>query len=113
MRSRAKSQLIYISGPITGMLQSTTRFKETEKWLKNDGHKVLNPMEIEDPTPDGMDSDAVWDYYMKEALAMLLTADCIYMMEGWEHSKGARLEFWVAKELNIPVHYAHEDYKYV
>ena len=81
MRSRAKSQLIYISGPITGMLQSTIRFKETEKWLRNDGHKVLNPMEIENPRPNTETEEDTWVYYMKEALAMLLTADCIYMME--------------------------------
>lgn len=113
MRSRAKSQLVYISGPITGVLQSTIRFRETEKWLRNDGHKVLNPMDIEDPTDNNLEEEELWIYYMKVALKMLLTADCIYMMEGWEKSKGARMEFQVATELNIPVHYAHEDYKYV
>ena len=113
MRSRLKAHLVYISGPITGVLQSTLRFKEAEKWLKNDGHKVLNPMDIEDPDPVSETQEETWVYYMKKALTMLVTADCIYMMEGGEKSKGARMEFWVATELNIPVHYAHEDYKYV
>ena len=113
MRSRLYPQKIYISGPITGVLQSTLRFKEAERWLKNEGHKVINPMDIEDPDPITETQQDTWVYYMKEALKLLVTADYIYMMEGWEKSKGARLEFWVATELNIPVHYAHEDYKYV
>ena len=56
---------------------------------------------------------SLWVYYMKKALALLVESDCIYMLDGWEKSKGARLEFWIATELNIPVHYAHEDHKYV
>jgi hypothetical protein len=110
---RGKPVTVYVSGPITGVLQSTFRFKEATRWLKNQGHKVLNPMDIEDPSDNNLEEGELWIYYMKKALAMLLTTDCIYMLEGWEKSRGARMEFWIATELNIPVHYAHEDYKYV
>ena len=109
---RGGHQIVYISGPITGVLQSTFTFAKAERWLFDQGHSVMNPMGIEDPKDPLKDND-LWVYYMKKALALLVEADCIYMLDGWEKSKGARLEFWIATELNIPVHYAHEDHKYV
>ena len=109
---RGSSQTVYISGPITGILEATVLFKETEMYLRHQGHTVLNPMDIKDPV-ENLENGELWVYYMKEALSLLFTADCIYMLEGWEESKGARMEFLVATELNIPVHFAHEDHKYV
>ena len=109
---RGSPQTIYISGPITGVVEARHRFKETEMWLSYQGHTPLNPMEIEDPV-ETLENEELWAYYMKEALTLLFTADGIYMLEGWEDSRGAKLEFLVATELNIPVHFAHEDHKYV
>ena len=109
---RGASQTVYMSGPITGVLQSRLTFKETEMWLSYQGHTVINPMDIEDPV-ENLEKEELWVYYMKEALSLLFSADCIYMMEGWEASRGARMEFWTATKLNIPVHFAHEDHKYV
>jgi nucleoside 2-deoxyribosyltransferase len=116
VRSRIKSQIVYISGPITNKLYPSAQFEQAASWLKNDGHQVFNPMDI--PHPSEKDEDCstkeeTWSYYMREAIQMLAQADCIYMLEGWETSKGARLEFNLATSLNIPVYYAHEDYKYV
>ena len=116
MRSRTKSQSVYISGPITNKLDHSIQFEKAQSWLRNDGHKVLSPLDIPHPSEKGVDcttQEETWCYYMKGAIQMLAQADCIYMLEGWETSKGARLEFNLATELNIPVHYAHEDYKYV
>ena len=101
---RGGHQIVYISGPITGVLQSTLTFSKAERWLFDQGHSVMNPMGIEDPK-DPLKDDDLWVYYMKKQIK--------HMLDGWEKSKGARLEFWIATELNIPVHYAHEDHKYV
>jgi|7_EtaG_2_1085326.scaffolds.fasta_scaffold360276_2 hypothetical protein len=109
---RGGVQTVYISGPITGSLQAGCCFKKAQEWLSNQGHTVLNPMDIPEPQ-DNLKNEDLWVYYMKKALALLVDADSIYMLEGWEKSRGARMEFWIATELNIPVHYAHEDYKYV
>ncbi len=119
MRSRSKSQLVYISGPITDRLNHSIPFEEARGWLKNDGHQVLSPLDIAPPSEREskwsapLTQEEIWCYYMKEAVKMLVQADCIYMLEGWESSRGAKLEFTLATELNIPVHYASEDYKYV
>ena len=110
---RGAAQKVYISGPITNNPASWLSFKKAQQFLGSGGHKVYNPMDIEEPNPVTETEEETWVYYMKKALKMLLGADCIYMLEGWEESRGARMEFWVATQLNIPVHYAHEDYKYV
>lgn len=98
-------QTLYISGPITGVFNSDDAFGQVEKVLKADGYTVLNPMEISPPFFPDEKRDKLWVYYMKKAIPMLLEADCIYMLKGWETSKGARLEFWLATQLNITVHY--------
>jgi nucleoside 2-deoxyribosyltransferase len=126
MRSTLKSQTVYISGPITNNIEHPAHFVEAKSWLKNEGHRVLSPLDIAPPPSNDssaashnmwkdsqQEKSETWCYYMKEAIQMLTKADCIYMLEGWEASKGARLEFYLATELNIPVHYAYEDYKYV
>ena len=46
---RGGHQIVYISGPITGVLQSTLTFAKAERWLFDQGHSVMNPMGIEDP----------------------------------------------------------------
>jgi hypothetical protein len=88
-------------------------FKHMENTLKEEGHTVFNPIHIPDPDPTIENSDSLWVYYMKKAIPMLLEADCIYMLDGWETSKGARLEFSIATQLNISVRYAYEDQFYV
>ena len=114
MRSEMVSKLIYISGPISQTNGCERKFGQACEWLRDQGHRVLNPMDIPPPIYEGsLVEQEVWVYYMKEAVAMLLGADCVYMLEGWEQSKGAKLEFKLATDLDIPVHYAADDYKYV
>jgi len=110
------AKTVYISGPITDKIGHSIHFEQASSWLKNEGHIVLNPMDILSPLEKGVDcstEEEKWGYYMKEAVRMLTTADCIYLLEDWEKSKGARLEFNLATELHIPVHYAQKDHNYV
>ena len=43
-----------------------------------------------------MPEDTTWDEYMKVSLTLLQMADAIYMLDGWEDSKGARQEYDMA-----------------
>ena len=113
MRTRVKSEVVYISGPISGTSDAEDRFGKAAEWLKNDGHKVLNPMDIPNPPKNLDETQAIWVYYMREAIKMLVDADCIYMMEDWDTSAGSRLEFNLATNLEIPIHYAENDDRYV
>ena len=105
-------QRIYVSGPITNSPNHLKEFKDAVSFLENEGHTVLNPLDIQVP-PIILSDRAEWVYYMKAAIKMLMDAECIYMLDGWQRSDGAQLEHYMAVQLDIPIHYASEDHKYV
>lgn len=48
--------------------------------------------------------------HMRVDIALLLKCDCIYMLQGWELSKGAKLELDVASSCGIKVMFeGHEN----
>ena len=89
---------IYISGPITNTPCYINKFAVAEQKLKSEypNAEIINPTVL-DKLP------LEYDEYMKLDLMLLDMCDAIYMMNGWEKSKGACIEFGyaVAKELII------------
>lgn len=89
---------IYISGPITNTPDYISNFSVAEQKLKSEypNAEIINPTVL-DKLP------LEYDEYMKLDLMLLDMCDAIYMMNGWEKSKGACIEFGyaVAKELII------------
>jgi hypothetical protein len=45
---------------------------------------------------------------MRRDIAELVTCDAIAALDGWERSRGASLEVYIAKALGMPVHCAYE-----
>lgn len=77
---------IYIAGKMSGKADyGRAEFNEAEKRLTEQGYIVLNPASL----PVGLPEKA----YMPICLAMLEAADAIYVLEGWQDSRGANLEF--------------------
>lgn len=90
---------LYVAGPMTGIEDfNYPAFNAAAKMLAGFGYDVLNPVDAEDknPTP-GQPQD--WDWYMRHALRMVLDADGLALLPGWEKSKGATLEVQVAQSL--------------
>ena len=83
---------VYISGKITGTADFMEWFAKAEEKLKAEGYAVLNPAHANSYMPE----DTTWDEYMKVSLTLLQMADAIYMLDGWEDSKGARQEYNMA-----------------
>ena len=81
---------IYISGPITGTDDYTERFAKAERMLTDKGYSAVNPAYIKLP------KDASWHDYMAVSLAMLIISDGVYLLSGWNQSKGASIEYAVA-----------------
>lgn len=88
---------IYISGKITGLDNYAEIFEKKEKELTEQGHFVFNPAKH----PDMFS----WQQFMELDLKALSFCDSIYMMKGWETSKGATLELEEAKRLGIEIIY--------
>jgi hypothetical protein len=76
---------IYIAGPMTGLPKfNKPAFNQKATELNNMGFIVLNPAVL----PDEM----TWEEYMMICIPMLSVADSVYMLNGWERSKGASIE---------------------
>jgi hypothetical protein len=91
---------IYISGPISGLPDGNRpAFAAAAARLSHDGHTVINPHDLfqED------ERLLRWEDYMRVDLAALLTCYQVQLLPGWEHSRGARLEKYVAEQLGMPV----------
>lgn len=83
---------IYISGAITGTDDYMERFREAEKKLTAAGHRVYNPAYANSFMPEG----TTYEEYMMVAFTLLEMADAIYMLEGWQDSRGANREYGYA-----------------
>lgn len=86
----------YISGAITGTDDYMERFAEAEKKLLKEFFAVINPAKVNAQLPE---NDTTYREYMKMSLTMLEMCDYIYMMNGWQNSSGACLEYQYAKTL--------------
>jgi hypothetical protein len=89
--------MTYISGPITGLKNhNKPAFDKAIEQLGRDN--CISPFDITTIEPA-----KTWLDYMKADIKVLMDCDSIYMLEGWEYSKGAKLELTIAEELGYKV----------
>ena len=81
---------IYESGPMTGMYgYNYEQFNHYADWSKGRGHTPLNPATNFDGAtahPSGRKA------FMREDFKMILEADAIAVLPGWQDSQGALTE---------------------
>ncbi len=90
---------IYISGAITGTSDFRERFLKAEKKLIECGWETVKPARLNDIMP----KDATYNEYMKMSFELLSMCDTIYMLKGWEESKGANREYGFAVARGIKI----------
>ena len=83
---------VYISGAIAhyDLKERMATFDHAARYLSIKGYEPANPFE------NGVSQEAHWMEHMRVDIALLLKCDCIYMLQGWELSKGAKPELDVA-----------------
>lgn len=93
---------LYIAGPMTGIEDyNRPAFFDAEGKLRDQGFLVINPAIIRKHR-DTLKGDQIWQYYMREALKLLLSAKEIALLPGWQDSRGAKLEALTAQHLGMP-----------
>jgi len=90
---------IYIAGTMTGVPEHNfPAFHAAAGRLRQAGWDVVNPAEN-----FGGQTDLTRATYLRADVALLVTCNAIAMLSGWEDSKGAKLEYLLARELGMPV----------
>lgn len=89
-------KLIYIAGPVSGRDRSevVAEFTNHQVYFELEGYTVFNPVEQ-------ISEECTWEEAMRIALHMLMLCDYIYMIPGWESSRGCVIEHAIAKKLGI------------
>lgn len=89
---------LYISAPITGQeATAEQRFAEAEAELISLGHIPLNPYRENKGFTN-------WGDAILSDLRLLKHCDGLVQLEGWEHSRGCRIEADFASGINIPIY---------
>jgi hypothetical protein len=91
---------VYIAGPMSGKLEFNypAFYKMAEAFKKIKGIHVKNPATI----ANGV-TNLPYDYYIREALYMVVLSNAMIMLDGWKDSRGAKMEYHVARTMGIPV----------
>lgn len=89
---------VYISGAITGVKDYKKKFEESEKILTEKGYEVINPTKV-------IQENSCFSYidYICFTLKLLEKCDCMCMLDNWEESTGAKVEFFIANKLGIKI----------
>ena len=102
--SQRMKKRVYISGAIAhhDLEERRAAFGEAERFLLLKGYDPVNPFK------NGLPAEAHWREHMRADIALLLGCDRIYMLRGWELSKGAKLELDVASSCGIEVWFENQ-----
>ncbi len=89
---------IYVSGGMSGLPNlNFPAFHAAAAALRSQGHTVVNPAEI------NPDTTMSWEQCMRADIKALCDCTHIYMLPGWERSKGAHLELHIAHRIGLEV----------
>lgn len=93
---------IYISLPITGrdIEEVEARCIFASGVLEKKGHVPVSPLDV------SADRDAPYSEHIGKDIAALLESDAVVFLEGYESSKGCRLEHAAAKLYGKEIYYS-------
>ncbi|WP_238591868.1 DUF4406 domain-containing protein, partial [Pseudomonas abietaniphila] len=100
--SSERAGRIYVAGPMTGIEDyNFPAFNAAAAKLRAKGWQVENPAEHE------LADNLEWADYMAYDLTRLGLCGAIYLLPGWSKSKGAMIEWNIARALGMQVQFAN------
>jgi hypothetical protein len=69
--------------------------------------EVVSPLDVADTVfaqfkELHIDREPAWEDFMKADIRALIASSCVYFLPGWEKSRGATVEHFIAHNLGIP-----------
>jgi len=80
-------------------------FMRAEKQLTEAGYECVNPANHGSPGPD---DTRTWADFMRVDITDMLTCDGLALLDGWPSSRGAKLEVYIADQLDIPAKFLED-----
>jgi len=74
-------------------------FNRVAHLLRGQGYEVFNPAKNKDG-----DTRQPRSFYMRLDIPALLESEAVVVLPGWESSRGASLEVWLALDLGMPIY---------
>ncbi|GAG32977.1 unnamed protein product [marine sediment metagenome] len=95
-----KKKWWYLSGPITGYANhNEEEFATQAAFLRSKGYSILNPC--------AWPHLKTWAANLKRDIKRLMTCEGVFVLKGWQASRGAVLEIFVAIILGMPIRDAY------
>lgn len=93
-----KKHKIYLSGKITGMENEAKYVFQTAEYIVKKDYpdsEIINPIKLDH------NHDKKWESYMKVCIKELIECDMMVLLPNWRDSRGAIMEYEIARNLNI------------
>ncbi len=92
---------IFLSQPMTGRTheQIVTERQEYIDYFELHGHEVIDTVF----NFDDVDVKHIGVYYMGYSIVAMADADLVVFMDGWQNSRGCKLEYELAKQYEVPM----------
>lgn len=99
---------LYISGPMSGLPKhNKPAFHHAEQMLKMTGlpDKHQDDIIVVNPAAHDFPANTEWHVCLRQDIHELVECNAIYMLRGWEASRGAQLEHHIAERLGMKIYF--------
>jgi len=105
-----KTKTVYLGGPMRGYEHyNFPAFDRHQAELEKQGYTVISPASLDreagfNPETDPVTPELIREMILRDCEA-IAKSDAIFLMKGWEKSKGVAVEKAMAEFLDLPIHY--------